>query len=628
MPIYPLPQFEADLAEQDREVYERLKPPSSVVVRFGAMKMVGEFPYDGEAKPGCGSKLVVRTHRGTELGEMLTSTCPNAGCSKSVTRKEMLQYIENSGGKDYPFFSMQGRVLRIATQEDLLRQGQIEATKPQLTMSARRAVSELRLNAKIVEAEPLLGGERLTFYFTSEDRIDFRDLVNRLAAEHKTRIEMRQVGARDEARLVADYEKCGQHCCCKQFLKVLRPVSMKSAKVQKATLDPLKISGRCGRLMCCLRYEDQTYDQLKKRLPKRKTRVLTPHGPGLVLDSQILTQLVLVLLDGPPGFEEQVAVPLEDLTHEDGRPLVAQGESGAIAPSHDDEEDEGDEEIAGEVEKPQAPPAPIAPTDQSFGVARLPIDVGVRKARQASGYAPPVAKPGTSGPSGAAPSTGQRPTGSEAGAGRHGPSRTPGAPGGPGQRPAGAPGERPLREPDSRRADRPAGGPPPVGGQPPRRDDRRSPDRRPNGDRRDARDARGGPMRDRAGQGEPRNRPGAPSAAGPSGAATANPGPPPARDVQSRGPVPRDPGANPPINAGVFDDDDDGPDDETPGSPQSPGALGGEGGLGAPGGPGRRRRRRRRRRGGGGGGDAGGGGASGGAGGGGGGGDAGAGPGT
>lgn len=306
MPITPLPQFEADL-EEDRKAYERLKPPTSIVVRFGIMKLVGEFPYSGDAKPGCGSKFVVRTHRGTELGEMLTSTCPNAGCSKSVTRKEMLEYIENSGGRDYPFFN-QGRVLRLATAEDLARQAAIDSARPQMARSANAVARSMGLPMKIVDAEPILGGERLTFYFTSEDRIDFRDLVNQLATEHHARIEMRQVGARDEARLVADYEKCGQHCCCKQFLKVLKPISMKSAKIQKATLDPLKISGRCGRLMCCLRYEDSTYDELRARLPKKKTRVKTPDGWGTVLDTQILTQLALVRLD---SNGEDVAVPIE-----------------------------------------------------------------------------------------------------------------------------------------------------------------------------------------------------------------------------------------------------------------------------------------------------------------------------
>jgi hypothetical protein len=121
---------------------------------------------------------------------------------------------------------------------------------------------------------------------------------------------MRQVGARDEARITADYERCGQYCCCKNFLKVLKPVSMKSAKTQKATLDPLKISGRCGRLMCCLRYEDETYEDLRKRLPHRKSRVGTPDGDGIVIDTQILTQLALVRLDN--GTD--IAVAVENLS--------------------------------------------------------------------------------------------------------------------------------------------------------------------------------------------------------------------------------------------------------------------------------------------------------------------------
>ena len=308
MPILPLQQFELDV-EEDRKIYEQLKTPTSIVVRFGAMKLVGEFPYSGDAKPGCGSKFVVRTHRGTELGEMLTSTCPNAGCSKSVSRKEMLEYIENSGGKDYPFFT-QGKIMRLATVEDLNEQTRLDGMKPQMIRIARAMSERMLLPIKIVDAEPILGQEKLTFHFISEERVDFRDLVTELAKEFHTRIEMHQVGARDEARLTADYERCGQHCCCKQFLKVLKPVSMKQAKIQKATLDPLKISGRCGRLMCCLRYEEKTYDELRARLPKRKSRVQTPDGWGTVLDGQILTQLVLVQMD---STGENVAVAIEDL---------------------------------------------------------------------------------------------------------------------------------------------------------------------------------------------------------------------------------------------------------------------------------------------------------------------------
>lgn len=314
MPIHPLPQFEEDLAtyleeKADREAYERLNAPTSIVVRFGYMRMVGEFPYSGDSKPGCGSKLVIRTHRGTEIGEMLTSTCPNSGCSKSVTRKEMLEYIENSGGRQYPFHD-QGRVLRIATVEDLQEQERIEQRKNELRLIAKRHVERARLPMQIIEAEPLLGGERIVIYFGAEDRVDFRDLVQELQQEMGSRVELRQVGARDEARITADYERCGQYCCCKNFLKVLKPVSMKSAKVQKATLDPLKISGRCGRLMCCLRYEDETYEELRKNLPHRKSRVGTPDGDGVVLSTQILTQLALIKLDD--GTE--AAYPIEDLT--------------------------------------------------------------------------------------------------------------------------------------------------------------------------------------------------------------------------------------------------------------------------------------------------------------------------
>ncbi|MEX0886142.1 MAG: regulatory iron-sulfur-containing complex subunit RicT [Phycisphaeraceae bacterium] len=304
--ITPLPVMLED--EEDRKVYENLEPPKSIVVRYGYQKMVAELPYNGTMKPGCGSKLVIRSRRGIEMGEMLTSTCPNAGCGKSVSRKEMLQYIENSGGKDYPFTN-KGEVLRIASAEDLTEQSRQDARKPEIIRLTKPLIRELELDMRLVDVELLLGGERIVFYYTAEQWIDFRELVKRLAAELQTRIEMRQVNAREEARVAADYEKCGQHCCCKQFLKVLKPVSMRSAKVQKATLDPLKISGRCGRLMCCLRYEDETYEDLRKRLPHRKTLVETQDGPGEVLDTQILTQLVLVRV----GHAPPQAYPLEEV---------------------------------------------------------------------------------------------------------------------------------------------------------------------------------------------------------------------------------------------------------------------------------------------------------------------------
>ncbi|MCC6683210.1 MAG: hypothetical protein IT445_20125 [Phycisphaeraceae bacterium] len=304
--ITPLPVM---LEEEDQRVYERLEPPKSIVVRYGYQKKVAELPYEGADKPGCGSKLVIRTNRGIELAEMLTTTCPNAGCGMSVSRKQLLDYVENSGGKQYPF-TEDGKVLRIASHEDLNEQRHLESGKGEIIRIARQFIAELQLDMRLTEVELLLGGERIIFYYTTEQKwVDFRELVRKLAAEYHTRIEMCQVNAREEARLVADYEKCGQYCCCKGFLKVLKPVSMRSAKVQKATLDPKKISGRCGRLMCCLRYEDETYETLRKRLPHKKQVVETEDGIGIVLDTQILTQLVLVKLDhGPPA-----AYPLENI---------------------------------------------------------------------------------------------------------------------------------------------------------------------------------------------------------------------------------------------------------------------------------------------------------------------------
>lgn len=319
MPIVPLPQFEADVAELE-EARSRVQAtlPRTLVVRFGVMGMIGEFPYDGDVRPGCGSKLVVRTFRGTELGEMLTSTCPNAGCAKAITRRQMLEYIRNSGGRQYPFFT-QGRVLRVAGSDDVQRQAALEAARPGLRNQARALVESLRLELRVVDVEQILGGERITVYLHRQEEGEADGLAEALAQTWGTQVEIRFVGDRDEARLTADYERCGQYCCCKNFLKVLKPVSMRLAKVQKATLDPLKISGRCGRLMCCLRYEEQTYEQLQRRLPKKSQRVETPDGPGIVVATQVLTQLVLVRLEADG---REVAVPVEDVSWSVGPPPV------------------------------------------------------------------------------------------------------------------------------------------------------------------------------------------------------------------------------------------------------------------------------------------------------------------
>ena len=309
--IGPLPIM---LADQQRIDEQAPGGSERVLVRYGYTRMIAELTYDGAERPLGGDKLVIRTSRGIELAELLAGGCGGQGCGGqgcgvAPSRKQVLQFIDNSGGRDYPFVD-HGKVLRIASRADLNEQTQIDQAKPRMFQFMREVARELDLPVKLVDIELLLGGERVLFHYTSEQWVDFRDLVRRLAQEYQTRIEMHQVNAREEARLVGDYEKCGQHCCCRQFLKVLRPVSMKSAKVQKATLDPSKISGRCGRLMCCLRYEDNTYEQLRKRLPHRQTRVKTEDGVGTVVNTHILTQLVVVRLD---DANLQRAFPLDEI---------------------------------------------------------------------------------------------------------------------------------------------------------------------------------------------------------------------------------------------------------------------------------------------------------------------------
>ncbi len=147
---------------------------------------------------------------------------------------------------------------------------------------------------ELVDVERILGGERLVVYFLADGRIDFRQLVRDLAKQFQTRIEMRQIGVRDEAKLLADYGDCGQPICCANFLSKMPPVSMKMAKLQKATLDPSKISGRCGRLKCCLRYEYDTYESLSRELPSPGSLVLTREGNVTVIAQDILSQQLTV----------------------------------------------------------------------------------------------------------------------------------------------------------------------------------------------------------------------------------------------------------------------------------------------------------------------------------------------
>ena len=147
---------------------------------------------------------------------------------------------------------------------------------------------------QLVDVERLFGGERVIVYSLADGRVDFRQLVKNLAREFQTRIEMRQIGVRDEAKLLADYGDCGKPVCCNTHLSEMPPVSMRMAKLQKATLDPSKISGRCGRLKCCLRYEYDTYQELQKDLPPIGSEIITEKGTARILAQEILTAQLLI----------------------------------------------------------------------------------------------------------------------------------------------------------------------------------------------------------------------------------------------------------------------------------------------------------------------------------------------
>jgi len=304
-----------------------------MLVRYGRMSALGLFEHHESAIPKVHTHVVIKTARGLELGELVGQlTCYRAGQFK-LTEEQMREYFADSEAVDFSE-SQAGKFIRYATIDDVSEERHLRKIAREEMDCCRRFAKEMKLPMKIVDAEHVLGGERIIFYFMSDGRVDFRELVKRVAQEYQTRIEMRQIGSRDEAKLLGDMESCGQQCCCQRFLKNLKPVNMRMAKMQKATLDPAKISGYCGRLKCCLRYEDETYTELKKRLPRKNTLVKTEHGRGRVVDGQILTQLVMVEYENG----DKAAVSLDQM--EILSPSTGMDETKG-GPASDESQDEG-----------------------------------------------------------------------------------------------------------------------------------------------------------------------------------------------------------------------------------------------------------------------------------------------
>lgn len=190
-----------------------------------------------------------------------------------------------------------GEVVRKATSDDMTVVGENSEREAQAYEVCMEKISLYQLDMKLVGVEYTFDRGKMIFYFTASGRVDFRNLVKDLASIFKSRIELRQIGVRDEARILGGIGPCGRELCCSTFLKDFEPINIKMAKEQGLPLNPSKISGLCGRLMCCLRYESTCYKELSRNLPKEGSKVKTKRGVGMVVSVDILRQKVTVLLD-------------------------------------------------------------------------------------------------------------------------------------------------------------------------------------------------------------------------------------------------------------------------------------------------------------------------------------------
>ncbi len=224
-------------------------------------------------------QVIVETARGTECGEVVFG-------NREIADEELTSPLKP--------------VLRPASEKDFrILEENKEKEKAAFEICAKK-IKEHKLKMKLVDVEYTLDRNKIMFYFTADGRVDFRELVKDLAGIFRTRIELRQIGVRDEAKLVGGLGVCGRPFCCKGFLGDFQPVSVKMAKEQNLSLSPTKISGTCGRLMCCLKYEQEAYEHLLRVTPKQGAIVDTPEGRGVVIENNLLTGILKVRLDKRP----------------------------------------------------------------------------------------------------------------------------------------------------------------------------------------------------------------------------------------------------------------------------------------------------------------------------------------
>lgn len=251
----------------------------------------------GNIRPEVGEKMVVETARGTEIGEVVFA-------AKETTPEEVITPLK--------------KVIRAAGADDVKKDDDNKAKEKEAYKIGQDKIRKHALPMKLVEAECLFDGSKLIFYFTAEGRVDFRELVKDLAASFKTRIELRQIGVRDEAKSIGGLGPCGRDLCCRTFLADFEPVSIKMAKEQNLPLNPIKISGVCSRLMCCLKYENDVYVDFRKRAPRIGKDVKTPDGIGRVVSYCAPKDSVVVSL---ADTHRQIQVPLADVKEADRKDI-------------------------------------------------------------------------------------------------------------------------------------------------------------------------------------------------------------------------------------------------------------------------------------------------------------------
>ncbi len=256
-----------------------------VGIRFKDVGKIYHFlPQDDTYTAG--EKVIVETERGTECGEVVKGDL-------TINKEQAVEPMK--------------KIIRKLTDEDVAALEENKTREKEALRICSEYISELKLDMKLVEVELTFDRNKMVFYFTSEGRVDFRELVKKLALVYRTRIELRQIGVRDEAKMLNGIGMCGRPLCCSTFLGDFHPVSIKMAKEQNLSLNPTKISGICGRLMCCLKYEEEVYHELGKNLPGQGDIVKTPKGEGEVLSTHLLMQQVKVILklkeNEPPTIE-------------------------------------------------------------------------------------------------------------------------------------------------------------------------------------------------------------------------------------------------------------------------------------------------------------------------------------